>query len=271
MAVPPGATVQSLSDLLQIKYAPGLAPQFNDSHPNLNYIRQNNEDVTAEGDKCVIGIETGLNEAGGFHGESADIAAAGSPTVRNVELTLKQQTFRARISWKFMKKARTTAHAFARGLDLTLRSTRTAMMLTSNGYTWGDGSGTMCRVKATTDDGGALGTIDIDRAWDHAGGTGNDGGQPFLTIRQNQVIHLLDQKGVDGGETDRGQFKVLTVDVEVGSATGFVRITVSALSARSGVDVLLTMLLLAASPKMKVMSGTSSEVPSSSKSSRSGR
>jgi len=227
---PPGATVQSLSDLLQIKYAPGLAPQFNDSHPNLNYIRQNNEDVTAEGDKCVIGIETGLNEAGGFHGESADIAAAGSPTVRNVELTLKQQTFRARISWKFMKKARTTAHAFARGLDLTLRSTRTAMMLTSNGYTWGDGSGVICRVKAETDSTGQLGIFDLDRAWDHTGGGGNDGGQPFLTIRQNQVIRLLDQKGVTGGETDRGQFKVLTVDVEVGAAAGFVRVTVTTLS-----------------------------------------
>ena len=40
MALPPGATVQSLSDLLQIKYAPGLVRQFNDSHPNLTFIRQ---------------------------------------------------------------------------------------------------------------------------------------------------------------------------------------------------------------------------------------
>ncbi len=208
MALPPGATVQSLSDLLQIKYAPGLTRQFNDSHPNLTFIRQNSEDVTAEGDKCVIGIETGLNEAGGVHGESADVPAAVSPTVRNVEVRLKQTTFRARISWKFMKKARTTTNAFARGLDLTLRSTRTAMMLTANGYTWGDGSGVICRVKARVDLGGGVGTIDLDRSWDIVGG-----GQPFLTIRPNQTIHILDIKGF-GGATDRGQFKVNTVDVE---------------------------------------------------------
>ena len=128
MALPPGATVQSLSDLLQIKYAPGLVRQFNDSHPNLTFIRQNSEDVTTEGDKAVVGIETGLNEAGGVHGESADVPAAVSPTVRNVEVRLKQTTFRARISWKFMKKARTTTNAFARGLDLTLRSTKPVMV-----------------------------------------------------------------------------------------------------------------------------------------------
>jgi hypothetical protein len=208
MALPPGATVQSLSDLLQIKYAPGLVRQFNDSHPNLTFIRQNSEDVTAEGDKCVIGVETGLNEAGGTHGESADVPAAVSPTVRNVEVSLKQTTFRARISWKFMKKARTTTNAFARGLDLTLRSTRTAMMLTANGYTWGDGSGVICRVLTTVDGGGALGTLTLNRAWDIVGG-----GAPFLTIRQNQIIHILDTKGFNG-TTDRGTFKVDTVDLE---------------------------------------------------------
>lgn len=222
MALPPGATVQSLSDLLQIKYAPGLVRQFNDSHPNLTFIRQNSEDVVAEGDKCVVGIETGLNEAGGYHGESADVPQAVSPTVRNVEIRLKQGTFRARISWKFMKKARTTTNAFARGLDLTLRSTRTAMMLTANTYTWGDGSGLICRVKATTDGGGTLGTLELDRAY---GVT--LGGPPFLTIRQNQTLHILDTKGFNGS-TDRGTFKVATVDLE--DDPTHIKATVNALS-----------------------------------------
>ena len=149
-----------------------------------------------------------MNEAGGVHGESADVPAAVSPTVRNVEVSLKQTTFRARISWKFMKKARSTTNAFARGLDLTLRSTRTAMMLTANGYTWGDGSGVICRVKTETDDGGALGTLTLDRAWGIA-----SGGAPFLTIRNNQIIHILDIKGFSGA-VDRGTFKVNTVDLE---------------------------------------------------------
>ncbi|MCP4901246.1 MAG: phage major capsid protein [bacterium] len=219
MALPPGSTAQSLSDLLQIKYAPGLTRQFNDSHPNLTYIRQNSEDVVAEGDKCVIGIETGLNEAGGTHGESADVPTAVSPTVRNVEVRLKQMTFRARISWKFMKKARTTTNAFARGLDLTLRSTRTAMMLTANTYTWGDGSGVICRVLTETDDGGANGTLTLDRAMGQT-----DGGAPFLTIRQNQVLHILDTKGFNG-TTDRGQMKVNTVDLEDNAAWTKVTVT----------------------------------------------
>ena len=232
MALPPGATVQSLSDLLQIKYAPGLVRQFNDSHPNLTFIRQNSEDVTAEGDKCVIGIETGLNEAGGVHGESADVPAAVSPTVRNVEVRLKQTTFRARISWKFMKKARTTTNAFARGLDLTLRSTRTAMMLTANGYTWGDGSGVICRVLTETDDTGSNGTLTLDRAWDIVGG-----GQPFLTIRQNQTIHILDIKGF-AGATDRGTARVNTVDVELSDATVSITITMdSGTFAAAGIAV----------------------------------
>lgn len=221
MALSPGATVQSLSDLLQIKYAPGLTRQFNDSYPNLSFIRQNSEDVVAEGDKCVIGIETGLNEAGGVHGESADVPAAVSPTVRNIEVSLKQTTFRARISWKFMKKARSTTNAFARGLDLTLRSTRTAMMLTANGYTWGDGSGVICRVKTTVDDGGANGTMTLNRAWDVA-----NGGAPFLTIRNNQTIHVLDRKGF-GGAVDRGQAKVNTVDLE--DDPSHIKVTVSML------------------------------------------
>lgn len=226
MAIPAGATIQSLTDLLQIKYQPGLTRQFNDAGPNLQFIRQNSRDITAEGDRCRIAIETGLNEAGGVHGESADIASAVSPTVRTVDVLLKQMTFRARISWRFMRKARTSLNAFARGLDLTLRSTRDAMLLTANGYTWGDGSGVVCRVLAINI--GNL-TLDLDRSW----GITN-GGQPFATIRNNQTLHILNQKGF-GGATDRGTYRVNTTDVEVSDA--FVRVNVTELGASDINDV----------------------------------
>lgn len=212
MATPAGSNLQTLSALLQLKYIPGLQRQFNDSYPNLRYIRQNTTDITAEGDKAIIAIETGLNEAGGIHGESADVPSAVSPTVRTVQVSLKQMTFRARITWRLMKKARTTSNAFARGLDLTMRSTRDAMTLTANQYTYGDGSGVQGRVKAKNN--GAL-TIDIDRAHGYSSGGVSFGGQPYMLIRPNQVLHILDTKTFTGGvSNDRGTFQVSTVDYE---------------------------------------------------------
>lgn len=202
MATNPGSTVAALANLLQNKYIPGLIRQFNDRFPNLRYIRQNSTDLTAEGTQAVIAIETGLNEAGGVHGESADVASAVSPTVRQITVKLKQMTFRARISWKLMKKARTQANAFARGLDLTLRSTRDAFVLTANTYTWGDGSGVVARVK-TTD---GAGNLTLDRVYGKTG-------QPFMVIRPNQTLHMLDKKGF-GGAADHGSFSVTSVDWE---------------------------------------------------------
>lgn len=206
MATPPGSTIQALGNLLQNKYIPGMVRQFNDSYPNLMYIRQNTSDLTAEGDKAIVAIETGLNEAGGTHGESADVPAAVAPTVKRVEVTLKQMTFRARITWRLMKKARTTTNAFARSLDLTMRSTRDAMTLTANQYTWGFGAGVVGRVK--TDPGASPTYVDIDRAHGLTGG-----GQPFGLIRPGQVLHFLDQVGYSGA-TDRATAKVTKVDVD---------------------------------------------------------
>lgn len=221
---PPGSTIQALANLLQNKYIPGLERQFNDAYPNLMYIRQNTSDITTEGDKAIIAIETGLNEAGGTHGESADVASAASPTVRRVEVALKQMTFRARITWRLMKKARTTSNAFARGLDLTMRSTRDAMTLTANQYTYGDGSGVQARVQATN-----AAYLDLDRAHDYLG-------QPFGLIRPNQTLHILDTKTFNGS-TDRGSFVVSTVDWEVGAdaATPFVRAFVTPNPVAAGV------------------------------------
>lgn len=203
---PPGSTIQSLANLLQNKYLPGMVRQFNDSYPNLMYIRQNTSDLTTEGDKAIIAIETGLNEAGGTHGESADVASAVAPTVKRVEVSLKQMTFRARITWRLMKKARTTSNAFARSLDLTMRSTRDAMTLTANQYTWGDGSGVVGRIK--TDPGASPSYMDIDRAHGLTGG-----GQPYMLIRPGQVLHVLDTKGY-GTTNDRCKVQVTKVDVD---------------------------------------------------------
>jgi hypothetical protein len=211
MATPAGASLQTVSEILQRMYVPGLIRQFNDSYPNLTYIRQNSEDITAEGSSAIVAIEVGLNESGGVHGESADVPQASSPKARNVTVALKQMTFRARITWRLMKKAKTTAHAFARSLDLTMRSTRDAFILTANQYTWGDGSGVVARVATSSS---TSGYIQIDRAHGITGG-----GQPFGLIRTNQVLHITNGKAYTAGSTtDRGTFKVTGVDVETGAA-----------------------------------------------------
>ena len=113
-----GATTTSVLALLQKNYQPGVQRQFNDDFPNLRFIRQNSSSITAEGDEAVISIETGLNEGGGFHGESADVAESGEGSYDTVAVRLKQMTFRLRISLKLMRKARTAAHAFARGMQI---------------------------------------------------------------------------------------------------------------------------------------------------------
>lgn len=208
----PGATTQTLSTILQRNYLPGIIRQFNDDFPNLRFIRQNTEDVTAEGLEAVVALETGLNEGGGFHGESADVAQSGAPTHREVTIDLKQMTFRSRITYRLMRKARTRAHAFARGAQTQMSATRDAFTLTANAYLWGDGTGVMARVKA--EDLAANDTLTLDEAYGLS-----DGGAPDSIIRPNQVLHILDTSTFQSGVTnDRGTGEVSTVDDQTGTA-----------------------------------------------------
>lgn len=206
------ATTATVSDILQRKYIPGVKRQFNASHPLLRYIRQNSEDIDAQGEQAIIAIELGLNEGGGFHGESADVPQSGAPRIRTVNVTLKQMTFRARLTYKLMRKARTNANAFARGTQLQLEGTRLAMTLRAQTYLWGDGSGVVARVHA--EDLSGSDTITFDRAF----GLTN-GGSPQALIRPGMRIHILDTKGFTGGvTTDRGVGIVAAVDDQTGNA-----------------------------------------------------
>lgn len=203
-----GATTETLVAILQDHYLPGIERQFNADYPLLRFLRQNTEDVNHEGDKAIIAIQTALNEGGGFHGESADVADSGYPVVKRVETDLKQLTFRARLTYKLMKKARTNKNAFARGMQLQMTSTREAFILRANTYLWGDGSGVICRV-ASEDLAGSDSMV-LDEAFGLS-----SGGSPAALIRPGMVLHLLDTKGYeDGVSADRGKGTVATVDDE---------------------------------------------------------
>lgn len=201
-----GGTTGTLVNILQQNYLPGIVRQFNADFPNLRFIRQNSEDITSEGEKAVIAIQTGLNEGGGFHGESADVPQSGVPIVKKVEVTLKQYSHRARLTYRLMRKARTNAHAFARGMQLQMTSTREAFTLTANAYLWGDGTGVMARVE-DEDIAGAV-TLTLNRKY----GLDNGGG-PEAIIRPGQVLHVLDTRiYTDGVTADRGKGEVEWVD-----------------------------------------------------------
>lgn len=207
----PSATTQTVQNLLQKNYRPGIIRQFNDDFPNLRYIRQNSEDINAEGDAAVIAHESGLNEGGGFHGEEADVADSGHTAIDTSEVRLKQMTFRLRISLKLLRKARTNAKAFARALQNQMTGTRDAVTLTANQYLWGDGSGVMARVKSESVD--ADDKLILDRAY----GLTN-GGAPESIIRKGQTLHILDTKGFEDGVTnDRGSGEVAAVDMQTGT------------------------------------------------------
>lgn len=206
-----GATTQTLVNILQKNYRPGIIRQFNDDFPNLRYIRQNTEDISAEGDAAVIALESGLNEGGGFHGESADVADSGHTAIDTAEVRLKQMTFRLRISLKLLRKARTNAKAFARALQNQMTGTRDAVTLTGNQYLWGDGSGVMARVKSETVD--ADNKLILDRAYGLT-----DGGAPESIIRKGQILHILDTIGFEDNVTnDRGTGEVASVKMNTGT------------------------------------------------------
>ena len=222
------ATTQTLKNILQLNYQPGITRQFNDDYPNLRYIRQNSRSLTTEGDEAVFNIETGLNEGGGFHGESADVALSGTPTHRLTRLRLKQMTFRMTISLKLMRKAKTNANAFARGFQKQMETTRDAATLTANQYLWGDGSGVMARV--VSQDLVATDAMVFDRAYGVA-----NGGAPESIIRPGQTIHILDTKGFEDGVTaDRGIGVVDTVAFNTGTP-GQVGVTMKSGYTLSGV------------------------------------
>ena len=206
-----GATTTSVVNLLQKNYLPGITRQFNDDFPNLRYIRQNSSSINAEGDEAVIAIQTGLNEGGSFHGESADVAASGYSRVSTVSVSLKQMTFRLRISLKLMKKARTNAAAFARALQHHMTATRDAVTLTANQYLWGDGSGCMARVvsESVTADNKMI----LNRAYGQTAG-----GSPESIIREGQTLHILDTLGYSSGvSADRGTGVVKNVNWDTGT------------------------------------------------------
>ncbi len=202
------ANTQTLVNILQLHYLPGIERQFNADYPLMRFIKQNTEDVDGQGEKAIIAIQTGLNEGGGVHGESSDVADSGYPVVKRVETDIIQMTFRARLTYKLMRKARTNRRAFARGMQLQMTSTREAFILTANTYLWGDGSGVICRVKS--EDLAGTDTMVLDEAYGLA-----DGGQPYPIIRPGQTLHILDTKGwTDGVSVDRGKGVVDTVDDE---------------------------------------------------------
>jgi hypothetical protein len=214
------ANTQTLANLLQIRYLAGLVRQFNDDFPLLRYIRQNSKAVDAQGEKARIALELGLNEGGGFHGESADVPDSGYPAIKHVDITLKQMTFRSRITYRLMRKAKTTSAAFARAASLQMSATREAFTLTANQYLWGDGTGAMARVVSWTP---ATRTLVLDRAYGIA-----NGGAPEAIIRRGQVLHILDTNTYqDGVSADRGKGIVETVDIE-GQAAGQVTVVIKA-------------------------------------------
>lgn len=224
-----GTTTQTVAAILQKNYRPGITRQFNAATPLLRFIRQNSTDITAEGDEAIIAIETALNEGGGFHGESADVADAGHPGVERVNVRLKQLTFRIRITLKMMRKARSNAKAFARSMQQTMTSTRTAFTMTANQYLWGDGTGVQARVKSST-----VGVDDkmvLDRRYGLT-----SGGSPEDIVRPGQVLHILDTKTFDNGvTTDRGTGTVKTVNPHTGTA-GEVEVTFKAGHTFSGIQ-----------------------------------
>ena len=223
------ATTQTVIQLLQLHYLPGIVRQFNAAFPLLRFIRQRSDTVDGQGEKAVIAIELGLNEGGGFHGESADVAESGHPRIRRVEVTLKQLTFRARLTYKLMRKARTNAHAFARAAQLQMTGTREAFVLTANTYLWGDGSGVICRVKDASDLASDR-ILTLDRAYGLS-----DGGAPAAIIRPGQTLHILDTKGYEPGvTTDRGTAIVEAVDDDTGTE-GEIAVRVEAGHTLSGV------------------------------------
>lgn len=206
-----GATTQTVANLLQKNYLPGITRQFNDDFPNLRFIRQNSSSISAEGDEAIMSIQTGLNEGGGFHGENADVADSGYSRTSTVNVRLKQMTFRLRISLKLMRKARTNAHAFARALQHHMTATKDAVTLTANQYLWGDGTGVMARVVSETV------TADNKLILNRAYGLTN-GGSPESIIREGQVLHILDTSTYQDGVTnDRGTGVVKAVDWDTGT------------------------------------------------------
>lgn len=205
------ATTTSLANLLQKNYLPGIIRQFNDDFPLLRFIRQNSTDITAEGEEAVIAMEFGVNEGGGFHGEEADVEDSGFPSIQRAHVTLKQMTFRARITYRLMRQARTNAHAFARGAQKQMTATREGFTLRANTYLWGDGSGVIARVAAEDLAGGDW--IELDRAFGLT-----DGGSPESIIREGMKLHILDTKGYMAGVTnDRGVGIVDAVDFSPGT------------------------------------------------------
>src|SRR5690606_40983538 len=86
-----GATTATMANLLQKKYLPGIVRQFNDDFPLLKFIRQNSEDITAEGDEAIIAMEFGVNEGGGFHGESSDVEDSGYPVIETTKVSLRSE------------------------------------------------------------------------------------------------------------------------------------------------------------------------------------
>lgn len=205
------ANAQTYANALQIKYLPGIRRQFNDDYPLLKYIKQNSEMVNAEGEKAKILLELGLNEGGGFHGESADVAASGYARFKYVEVTIKQMTFRTRITYRLMRKAKTTTASFVRAAQHQMSATREAFTLTANQYLWGDGSGVMARVVSWN---AGTRTLILDRAFGLS-----DGGAPSALIRPGQVLHLLDTKNyTDGVSVDRGKGTVSTTNDDNGTA-----------------------------------------------------
>lgn len=207
-----GASTQTLSTILQEKYLPGIVRQFNDDYPLLKYVRQDADSVNAEGTKAVIALELSLNEGGGFHGETEDVDDSGYPEFTRVEVSLKQMTFRARITYRLMRQAKTTANSFVQGMQKVMSATREGFTLRANQYLWGDGSGTMARVKSTT--------VGVDRKMKFNRGYGlTDGGMPRQIIRRGMKIHILDTKGYTAGvSADRGYAVVEAVNEKTGTA-----------------------------------------------------
>lgn len=201
-----GATTQSFANVLQKKYLPGIYRQFNDDYPLLKFIRQNSSDVDGQGEEAIIAMDFGVNEGGGFHGESADVAESGYPIVRRARVSLKQMTFRSRITYRLMKQAKSTAAAFARAAHYQMTATREGFTLRANFYLWGDGSGVACRVKVN--DLAANDALELDRAYGLT-----DGGSPESVIRPGMTLRILDTKGYEPGVSqDLGTGTVDTVD-----------------------------------------------------------
>ncbi|MCK4423949.1 MAG: phage major capsid protein [Candidatus Omnitrophica bacterium] len=218
-----GQTVSLLGGALKRDYHGPIMDQLNNLSPTYRLLSKNEEDVSGEDLKAYVPIKTRRNQAIGARAENGPLPTARNVTTIQLAIPLMYNYGAVAFSGQAIKASRKNATAFAKVVDMEIKSMVEGMKIDTNRQLFSPASGFLCMTHGTG--GGADATVTVDKP----GTQWLEEGMPIESFPDTTTGAAVSDEGISeglteatahqvGGITDSTTFELETYAGSSGSA-----------------------------------------------------